>query len=84
MKFNINQAALDDAVAESMASLQAEYTAALQDVVREVRDEMEGQPVDEVYDELVRRLEEEIPGSQPNEPNLRIVAQEISDGTLTD
>ena len=83
MKFKINQAALNAAAAEGLAKLQPEYDAAVQGVVRGVRDDMEGQPADEVYPELVRRLEAEIPGVQPNESNLRRVAQEISDGTLT-
>lgn len=82
-RIKINHAALEQIKQEAIAKLQPEYDAALRDVVRGVRDDMEGQPAEKIYAELVRRLQAEMPGMQPNEENLRRVAQEISDGTLT-
>ena len=82
-KIKINKNVLEQIRQEAIAKFQPDYDMALQDVVRGVRDDMEGEPVEEVYAEMVRRLQKDIPGVQLQEENLRRVAQEISDGTLT-
>ena len=62
--------------------VQPQVNAAVQDVVRGVRDEMVGDPADQVYTELVARLQQEFPAIELNEPELREIAQTIEDGTL--
>lgn len=83
-RVRIDEAALRRAVQPSIDDLQARLNAELQSTIREVRDEMEGQPADQVFDTLVARLEERIPGLNLNEDTLRGVAAEIEAGTLTD
>jgi hypothetical protein len=83
-KFKINKAALDQVVEKAIATAQPQYDAALQEVVRGVRDEMEHQPAEEIYAELERRLHDRFgPGFTPNEDALRRIAEEISAGTLS-
>ena len=52
----------------------------VQSTLLEARREMEGHPADEVFDTLMSRLQERIPGVAPNEAELRRVAQAIADG----
>lgn len=67
---------------KALQQLQDQANRAVQQVVREVNAEMAGQPAEGVFRELMRR----IAGAnfEPNEANLRTVAQSISDRTLTD
>ena len=74
--------ALNKVLEDATSKLQEQVNLALQSTIREVRDEMTGQPAATVYDELVRRLETRIEGLQFNEAELRTVAAAIEDGTL--
>lgn len=84
MTFEFDEAAMQRMIDDAAAKLQVQANQHLQDVIREVNADMSGQPAEAVYDRLVARLQQEIPGLQVDEPNLRKVAQEISDGTVTD
>lgn len=67
---------------EDVARLDA-ANAALRATLREVRDELGGQPVSVVHAELVRRLGERVgPGFTVRDADLREDAAAISDGTL--
>lgn len=82
-KFSLDEAAILRAVQPKLDEIQAQANLAVQDVVRGVRDDMEGQPADDVYAELVKRLNEQISGMTLNHDNLRALAAEIEAGTLT-
>jgi hypothetical protein len=84
VNFHIDEAALQRAVQPGVDRLEAEMNQTLQNTIREVRDTMTGQPADQVYDQLVSRLQARLVGIQLNEPQLGGVAQAIQDGTLTD
>ena len=73
---------LREAIQPQLAEMAAMLTSALQDVAREVRDEMGGRPADEICVELRRRIETAIPGVELDEAKLRVVADEISAGRL--
>jgi hypothetical protein len=79
----IDEEALREAIRPQLAEVAAMLTSALQDLARQVRDEMADRPADEVHAELRRRIEEAIPGVDLDEAKLRPVAEEISAGTLT-
>jgi hypothetical protein len=79
----INHRALRQLQRDVVKQLETNANAELQAVVREVRHELTGQPVDVVHSELDARLRRRIPGLEPNE-QLREVAQAISDGELPD
>jgi hypothetical protein len=81
INFKFNEAALEKLKQDAIRKLQPEVDARLQGIIRGVRDEMEGQPADDVYAELVTRLD--AAGVTPNEPNVRKLAEEIQAGTLT-
>ena len=67
---------------EDVARLDA-ANAVLRATLREVRDELGGQPVGVVHAELVRRLGERVgPGLTVRDADLREDAAAISDGTL--
>ena len=58
---------------------------ALRAEIRQVNAEMAGQPAEQVYDELVRRLSAVFPaGFTPDEEKLREVAEAIEARTLED
>ena len=76
--------ALNKVLEDATSKLQGQFNAVLQSTIREVRDEMAGQPAATVYDELVSRLETRLEGFNANEPELRTVAAAIQDGTLKD
>jgi hypothetical protein len=78
-----DEKALREAIQPQLAEVAAMLTSALQDLAREVRDEMTDRPADEVHAELRRRIEQAIPGVELDEAKLRPVAEEISAGTLT-
>lgn len=59
-----------------------EASAPARQIVREVRGAMQGEPADTIHPVLVERLR--AAGMQPNVEQLRVVAEEISAGTLTD
>lgn len=80
----INEAALRRAAQPGLDRMQQQLNDELHAVLREVRDEMSGQPAAAVLAELKLRLARRIPGVQLNEDNLRQLAQEIEAGTLTD
>ena len=83
-QIKIDQAALEQAAQEAIAKAQPQYNAALQEVVRGVRDDMEQQPADDIHAELERRLRDRFgEGFTSNDDVLRRVAEEISAGTLT-
>ena len=77
-----DEKALREAIQPQLAEVAAMLTSALQDVAREVRDEMGGRPADEIGAELRRRIETAIPGVELDESKLRVVAEEISAGRL--
>lgn len=81
-RFKFNEEALEKLKREAIRNLQPQVDAKIQDIVRGVRDEMEGQPANTVYAELISRME--AAGVVPNEPNVRKVADEIEAGTLTE
>ncbi|MGO4341165.1 hypothetical protein [Pedococcus sp. 2YAF34] len=67
---------------EDVARLDA-ANAVLRATLREVRDELAGQPVGAVHDELVRRLRARVgDGFTVRDADLRADAEAISDGTL--
>jgi hypothetical protein len=67
---------------EDVARLDA-ANAVLRGTLREVREELGGQPVAAVHAELVRRLAERVPhGFTVRDADLRADAAAISDGTL--
>jgi hypothetical protein len=78
----LDEEQLRQAIAPQLAEMAAMLTSALQDVAREVRDEMGGRPADEIGAELRRRIETAIPGVELDESKLRVVAEEISAGRL--
>lgn len=78
--FKFNDAAGRKLEAEIKKKLQAEADKAVQNVVRGVRDDMNKQPADKVYVELLKRMTKA--GFQPDTANLREVAKEIEQGTL--
>lgn len=83
-RITINEDAIRKAAQPGLDGLQAKLTAELQATLRELRDEMEGQPADDVQAELVKRLDARIPGFRPNDDVVRRYAEAISEGTLTD
>ena len=83
LRLVVDEAPLRAAIRPQLAEVAAMLTGALQDLAREVRDEMAGRPADEVHAELRRRIEAAIPGVELDEAKLRPVAEEISAGRLT-
>lgn len=84
MEFELDEAALQRAIQPQLDLLEADLNQALQDTIREVKAEHDGQSVDEVYHVLVTRLMAVIIGFNPDEPQLRKLAQDIVDGNLED
>lgn len=82
-RIKIDEAALRRAIQPQLDNAQQALTQQLQATVREVNDEMSGQPSDQIYDTLVTRLRNQIPGFKVNEQEMRRVAAEIEAGTLT-
>lgn len=82
-KIEWNDKGLAEAIEQARQRLEGQMNEELQGIVRQVRDEMSGQPAGAVYGELVRRIDEELPTFQVNEPRLLEVAVAIQDGTLT-
>lgn len=82
-RIHINEDALQRAIQPQIDKMQADLNEQLRSSIRGVRDEMEGQPADDVYAVLIQRLERDIPNLNVNEANMRTVAAEIEAGTLT-
>ena len=82
-RIKIDEAALRRAIQPQLDNAQQALTQQLQATVREVNDEMSGQPSDQIYDTLVTRLRNQIPGFKVNEQEMRRVSAEIEAGTLT-
>lgn len=82
-RIKIDEAALQRAIQPGIDRMQAQRNEQLQTTIRDVRDEMGGQPADRVYETLVTRLRADIPGFNVNEEAMRKVAVEIEAGTLT-
>ena len=83
LRLVVDEGAARQAIPPQLAEAAAMLTTALQELARDVRDEMSDRPADEVYAELRRRIEEAIPGVELDGAKLRPVAEEISAGTLT-
>lgn len=83
-KIHLDQDAIMRAVQPQIDKLQQEFTTQLQAIVREVRDEMNGQPAAEVYAVLMTRLRAGLPAETTlDEAKIRELADEIEAGTLT-
>lgn len=82
-RIKIDEAALRRAIQPQLDKAEDTLTQQLQATVRDVNDEMRGQPSNHVYDTLVKRLRDQIPGLTLNEREMRRVAAEIEAGTLT-
>jgi hypothetical protein len=83
MKIKLNQQALDKLAREAARRQEPTVNAVLHETLRELRNEMTGQPADEIETELVKRLSARIPGFTPA-PQLRELAEAIEAGTLED
>lgn len=80
----MNAQGLADVVAQVKTNVEAQANPLLQDAIRHVRDTYNGEPVDEVYERLVSEIGQRVGlHFEPNETNMRQVAQAIVDGTLT-
>ena len=83
-KFELNQAGIDKMLAEAKQQLEAQLNPRLQDAVRTVRDRYSGEDAETVYTELVDEIEKQVGAKfEPNEANLRQIAEAIVKGELT-
>lgn len=82
IKFNEN--GIRQMMAEAQKKLEQQANKMLQDRAWSVNERMKGKPVDEIYTVLEREVRADFAGSHLtlNVPNLRRVAQAISDGEL--
>lgn len=81
-KFTINENAIKRAAQPQIDEIQDRINETLRATLREVRDEMTGQPADEVLVVIKQRLLERIPGLELNAGNLREYAVAIEKGEL--
>lgn len=83
--FRINERGIQQAIQPQLDNIQAQVNEILRSTLREVRDEMTGQPADEVLVVIEQRLEERMPLKfELNRENLREFAVAIEEGTLED
>jgi hypothetical protein len=82
-RVRIDEAALQRAIQPGIDRIQDQMNEQLRTAIAQVRDEMQGQPADEVFEVLVQRLKADIPGFKVNEQAMRGVATEIEAGTLS-
>ncbi|MBV9487256.1 MAG: hypothetical protein JO246_14510 [Frankiaceae bacterium] len=84
MTFEFNEEGIEKMLAQAKDTLEAQANPRLRDAVRAVRDRYAGEDAGTVYQQLVAEITSELgPKFDPNEANLRAVAQAIVDGTLT-
>ena len=81
-EINIDEAALQRAIQPGIEEIERQSNEILHATVREVRDEMDGQPAEEVYDALATRLRAALPGFTLDHDRVVELAEAISEGTL--
>lgn len=80
----IDEAALQSALQPQLDELQAHINETLQTILTEVRDEMEGQPADEVEPVLRSRVQAALPDLELGDVELWEFAEAIEQRTLRD
>jgi hypothetical protein len=73
----INEEALMRAIQPGVKKLEAEYGVKQRAILNDIALTRAGQPANEIYDEIVRRCQAEIPGWQPHEDKVRAIAEQI-------
>lgn len=83
LKWNMD--AVEQLKQQAINQLQEPANDLLRETIRQVNAEMRGRPADETYTVLVTRLGEAFPAEfEPNEPELRKVAEAIEADELDD
>lgn len=83
MSFKFNERGMNAAIEQIRQQAERQANAEMQRIIWDVRNEMVGQPADQVQAELVRRLTTEIAGLQPNMDSMRQIAEAIEADDLT-
>lgn len=81
-EIKIDEAALQRAIQPGIEEIERQSNEILHATVREVRDEMDGQPAEEVYEVLATRLRAALPGFTFDHDRVVELAEAISQGSL--